>query len=95
MLRKTIWILWPSFLAAAMAEAVFFTLFDPDELAVFWRVLPLSRTAVYSVGFLLFWTFAAMSSALTSLLQRSGEAINRCPLPGYARPPGCPKRVER
>ncbi len=93
MLRRTLWILWPSFLAAGMAEAAFFTLFDPDELAAFWRVLPLSRTAVYSIGFLLFWTFAAVSSALTSLLQRSSEEINRCPLKPESRPDGCPKRA--
>ncbi len=93
MLRRTLWILWPSFLAAGMADAALFILFDPDELAAFWRVLPLSRTAIYSIGFLLFWCFAAISSALTSLLQRSAEEINRCPLAPEARPGGCPKRA--
>ncbi len=95
MLRRTIWILWPSFLAAGMAEAAFFTAFDPDELAVLWRVVPLSRTAIYSVGFLLFWFFAAVSSALTALLQRSSEEVNRCPLEPQERPAGCPKRAGR
>ncbi len=93
MLRRTLSILWPSFLAACLAEAAFFTLFDPDELAAVWHVMPLSRTAVYSIGFLLFWSFAAVSSALTSLLQRSSEEINRCPLNPESRPDGCPKRA--
>ena len=95
MLHKTMSILWPSFLAAAMAEMLFFTLFDPDELSLFWRVLPLSRTAVYSIGFLLFWLFAALSSWMTALLQRTSEEINRCPLSPTERPIGCPKRAPR
>jgi hypothetical protein len=88
-------VLWPSFLAAGMAEMVFFTLFDPDELALLWRVLPLSRTGVYSMGFMLFWLFAAISSTLTSVLQRSSEEINRCTIAPVERPPGCPRRVPR
>lgn len=95
MLRKTMSILWPSFLAAALAEMLFFTLFDPDELSLFWRVLPLSRTAVYSIGFMLFWAFAALSSWMTALLQRSSEDLNHCPLSPTERPVGCPKRQPR
>ena len=95
MLRRILTVLWPSFLAAAMAEMVFFTLFDPDELTLFWRVLPLSRTAIYSIAFMLFWAFAAVSSWLTALLQRSSCEINSCPLPPEDRPSGCPKRLPR
>jgi hypothetical protein len=77
MLRKFLWVLWPSFVVGGMAEMVFFALFDPDELSVLWRVLPLSRTGVYSIGFFLFWGFCALSSAVTLLLQHSGEAPRR------------------
>ena len=95
MLRKTMSVLWPSFLAAAMAEMVFFALFDPEELTIFWRALPLSRTAIYSIGFMLFWLFAALSSWMTSLLQRASDEINHCPISPTERPVGCPKRVPR
>ena len=73
-MQKAIRILWPSFLVAATAEMAFFALFDPGELTFFGRPLELSRTAVYSIGFFLFWAFAAVSSALSvSLGVGSGD----------------------
>ena len=51
--------------------------------------------AIYSVGFFLFWVFAAASSALTCFFQRTSAEINRCPLPAEERPVGCPKRSRR
>ena len=80
-------ILWPSFLAAGLAEVVFFTLFDPEDFE-------LARLAAYSIGFFCFWTIAAASSALTCFLQRSADEVNRCPLVPSGRPPGCPKREQ-
>ena len=79
MLRNAICILWPSFLAAAAAEGLFFAVFDPSELTLFGHSPSLSRTAIYSIGFFLFWGFAATSSGLTWLLQRSSPEINRSP----------------
>jgi hypothetical protein len=76
-LQKAIWILWPSFLVAAAAETVFFALFDPGELTLFGQHLELSRTAVYSIGFFLFWGFAAVSSALSLYLGRHGSEVKR------------------
>jgi len=76
MLQKVSCILWPSFLVAA-AETVFFALFDPGDLMLFGESLNLSSTAVYSIGFFLFWTFTALSSGLTSLLERSSAEVNR------------------
>jgi hypothetical protein len=68
MMQKAIWILWPSFLVAAAAEMVFFALFDPGDLVFFGQPLELSRTAIYSMGFFVFWAFAAVSSALSVYL---------------------------
>jgi hypothetical protein len=76
-LQKAIWILWPSFLVAAAAEVVFFALFDPGELTFFGQPLELSRTAVYSIGFFLFWGFAAVSSWLSLYLGRIDSATGR------------------
>ena len=92
-MQRMIWVLWPSFIVGGIAEAVFFTLFDPLDLHLFGEPLNLSRTAIYTIGFFAFWLFAAGSSALTCFLQRPAAEINRlCPLEPRERPAGCPKR---
>lgn len=92
-MQKLIHILWPGFIVAGAAEAVFFTLFDPTELSLFGEPLTASRTAIYSAGFFCFWAVASCSSALTCFFQRTAADINRCPIEDpTARPPGCPKR---
>jgi len=75
--QRLIWILWPSFIVGGVATGVFFTLFDPRELALFGGELGLSRLAVYSIGFFAFWILAAASSALTCFFQRTAAEINR------------------
>jgi hypothetical protein len=84
-MKKAMVILWPAFLAAGVAEVLFFTVFDPSEFGA-------SRLAAYSTGFFLFWALAAGSSALTCFLERSAQEINRCPLGPAERPADCPKR---
>lgn len=83
-MRKAIWILWPSFVVAGIANALVFTFFDPQE----------NRLAWYSLGFAALWVFAAASSAFTCFLQRTAADINRCPLQPAERPIGCPKRED-
>jgi hypothetical protein len=73
--RNLIWIFWPSFIVAGVAEAVFFTAFDPQELVVLGEPVMLSRTAVYSIGFFAFWAVTAAASALTCFLQSSAQQI--------------------
>jgi len=70
------WILWPSFLVGGIAEGVFFTLIDPQELYLLGEPVHWSPTAVYSVGFFLFWGVAAASSALTCFLQRGAGELS-------------------
>ena len=76
-MKRAIWILWPSFIVAGIAEGIFFTVFDPMELHLFGHSLNLSRLAVYSIGFFFFWALAAASSGLTCFLQRRPDEINR------------------
>ena len=66
-LQRTMYVIWPAFLAAIAAEIVFFALFDPLD---FNMRLQLSREAVYTFGFVAFWLLGMLSSALTLLLQR-------------------------
>jgi hypothetical protein len=91
---KLIWILWPSFIVAGVAEVVFFTAFDPQEFVVFGELVAWSRTAMYSIGFFAFWALTAATSALTCFFQRPSVEINRCPLDAADRPMGCPKRED-
>ncbi len=76
MAKRLIWILWPSFIVGGIGEVVFFTLIDPQELYLLGQPVAWSRTAVYSVGFFMFWALAAASSALTCFLQRGAQEIN-------------------
>jgi hypothetical protein len=88
--KTLIYILWPSFLVAGAAEALFFTVFDPQELSFFGGPIEASRTAMYSVGFFVFWAFAAASSALTCFFQRPSAEVNRGAVSSEQRPPGLP-----
>jgi hypothetical protein len=93
--RKLIWIFWPSFIVAGIAEGIFFTIFDPMEMNAFGDPVTWGRTAVYSLGFFAFWAMTSASSALTCFLQKTPAEINRCPIDEPSqRPPGCPKREE-
>ena len=92
-MKRVIWILWPSFIVGGIAEGVFFTAFDPMDLRFFGEPLALGRMTVYTLGFFVFWLFAAASSAFTCFLQRPATEINRmCPFEPRERPEGCLKR---
>lgn len=65
-------ILWPSFVAAGVAEMIFFNIFDPSDFDA-------GRLAAYSIAFFGFWSLAAASSALTCFLQRSRDEVNGSP----------------
>ena len=59
--------LWISFLLAAMATGAFFSAIDPLELKYCVDFPEVSRTAAYTIGFLLFWVLTA-ASALTTVV---------------------------
>jgi len=60
---------WPSFLVAILAEGAFFSLFDPLQLPLPHFGFELTPLAIYTLGFLFFWSCSALSSLLTSYLQ--------------------------
>jgi hypothetical protein len=69
LVRQLLWMLWPTFLVAGVAEAVFFSVFDPFDLHFFGQPLELSRLAIYTMGFFGFWGMGFASAALTAHLQ--------------------------
>lgn len=68
MLKKMMWILWPSFIAAGIGVGIIFTLIDPTELVVLGDRVHASRTTIYSLGFFVLWAVAAMASAMSCFL---------------------------
>lgn len=64
---KVLLVLWPSFVVAGIAEGVFFTVIDPQELYLFGQPVHFSKLATYSIGFLGFWVVCAASSLMTGL----------------------------
>lgn len=76
---RLIVILWPSFLMAGVAEIVFFTLVDPQQLYLLGKPVQYSLTATYSIGFILFWMLCAATSACTLFFLRSSAEINHAP----------------
>lgn len=71
-LRSLMWILWPSFMAAAAGSALIFALIDPLDVAIFGHV-PAGRTGFYTVSFFVLWVMAGLSSTLTAYLMPKAE----------------------
>ena len=90
-MSRVISVLWPSFVIGGGAEAVFFTVINPQELFLLGEPVEMGSLATYSIGFFLFWAVAAASSAFTVFLQRSAEEVNRCPFQPDERPADCPR----
>ncbi len=67
--RRLMWVVWPAFLVAAVAEVVFFSVVDPLDLHFFGTAVELSRESAYTVGFFGFWVLGIASSALTIFLE--------------------------
>lgn len=64
-MKHIIWILWPAFIAAGIAEVVFFTVIDPKQLFLLGQPIELAALTTYSVGFFLFWVLCIGSSLMT------------------------------
>jgi hypothetical protein len=75
------WTLWPSFLAAGLCEVIVFASVDPIDVHSLAGSTELSRTAVYTIAFFVFWAIAASSSALTLLLSHGASAKARAANP--------------
>jgi uncharacterized membrane protein YcfT len=68
LVRRIMWIVWPSFLMAGVLEILVFAMVDPQDMHWFGQSVQLSRQGVYTVAFFAFWLVTMLSSALTALL---------------------------
>lgn len=74
-------VLWPAFLGAALADAILFTLIDPDTIMLFGVHPGVSRPAAYTVGFFVFWLIIIAASVTTLWLHgEDAEKSNYTPL---------------
>ena len=64
-MKHIIWIFWPAFVAAGIAEIVFFTVIDPQQLFLFGQPVVLPAIATYSIGFLIFWLMCSGASLMS------------------------------
>ena len=72
--QRALLILWPAFVMAGVLEMLVFAVVDPTSLQWFGaEPLQWSRSAVYSLTFLIFWAVIATSGAITELLDREIE----------------------
>lgn len=76
-MKTVYWIIWPAFMIAGIATAALIAIVDPGQVRLGGLPLELPTLGVYSVGFMMFWILAALSSLVTCLLQRPGADINR------------------
>ena len=90
--HRIMWIMWPAFLVAGLLEMLVFAMVDPQDLHWFGQPVELSRQAVYTLAFFVFWGITMLASGLTTLLSLSPFELNRCPIEPAQRPDGCPKQ---
>lgn len=74
---KWIYILWPSFISAIAGEVVFFAFIDPQELYLMGEQVHWSKTAGYSIGFLMFWALTALTTSLCYFFQNPLQAAEQ------------------
>jgi hypothetical protein len=82
MLRLVVNLMWVSFLVAVLAEGVFFSIFDPEELLHLTQRMDWSPLAGYTIGFFFFWGVCLLASAFTYfLINLPNESL--APHPGH------------
>ncbi len=74
-IQRIVAIFWPSFVTSGIATGLFFTAFDPIDLMMISGQVDLSRMAVYSIGFFLFWLLTATTCGLTYYFQTPCDRI--------------------
>ena len=73
-------ILWPSFLVACLATALFFGHVDPVDLdAISTPLAEFSSLTGYAIGFFFFWIICALSSLLSVFLIRTSRRQDGSP----------------
>jgi hypothetical protein len=68
-LERVLLVLWPSFVMAGVLEALVFVVVDPEALTWFGGPpVELSRQAVYTLSFFIFWAVIAAAGGVSAVL---------------------------
>ena len=73
--QQAIAVLWPSFITAIIASGIFFSAFDPRDLIPYNLDIDISPLGAYTIGFLLFWLLAVLSSVGTLYFTVSNSRV--------------------
>jgi hypothetical protein len=66
---RALTVLWPAFMMAGVLEMLVFGLVDPNDLRWFGgEAIGLSRQAVYTLTFLVFWALISAAAATSAWL---------------------------
>ncbi len=76
MTKKWMWIAWPSFLMAGVLELLVFAVIDPQDMNWFGQSFDISRQAVYTLSFFVFWLVISIAGALTVILSLPSHEVN-------------------
>ncbi|MDC8783892.1 hypothetical protein [Roseateles koreensis] len=69
-------IAWPAFVMAGVMEALVFAVVDPGDLTWFGAErMDLSRQAVYTLSFLIFWGVISLASSISLALATLPDAL--------------------
>ena len=67
-------VIWPSFLAAALATMLFFAFVDPADMEqALSQPVTFTRMTGYGIGFFFFWLITVVSSAISVYLLRTAR----------------------
>ena len=83
--KRLMWVLWPAFLMASALETLVFSVADPQELYWFGQHIEMSRGAVYTLAFFVFWLVTSLGGGLTVLLSLTPQEINHADGPDLPR----------
>ena len=75
--KRLMWVVWPAFLVAGVLEMLVFAMVDPQDLQWGGQPLELSRQAIYTVAFFVFWSLTLLASGMTALLAMTPSEVNR------------------
>jgi hypothetical protein len=67
--ERVLLVLWPAFVMAGVLEALVFVVVDPESLTWFGGPpVELSRQAVYTISFFIFWAVIAAAGGVSAVL---------------------------
>jgi len=75
-MKPSLMLMWPSFLVACVLEMLVFAVLDPHSLNWMGQPLDLSRQAVYTLTFFMFWGAIMTACGLTLFLLKPAADVN-------------------